>query len=62
MQNVNEVLSLVSPTARPKNRRRSAAYAAYDVVVNHAIDAKNETKWDQIGTRIMHLKRALMRP
>src|SRR5712672_1179126 len=34
---VNEVLSLVSPSARPKNRRRSAAYAAYDFVVSYAI-------------------------
>src|SRR5882762_7545498 len=37
---VKVVLSLVSPSARPKNRRRSAAYAAYDFVVSYAIDPK----------------------
>jgi hypothetical protein len=31
---VNEVLSLAPPSAPPKNRRRSAAYAAYDFVVS----------------------------
>jgi len=35
---VNEVLSLVSPSARPKNRGRSAACAAYDFVESYAID------------------------
>ena len=35
---VNEVLSLVSPSARPKNRGRSATCAAYDFVESYAID------------------------
>jgi hypothetical protein len=46
---VNEVLSLVSPSARPKNRRRSAAYAAYDFVESYAIDRKMEPSGTRLG-------------
>jgi len=37
LSRVKGTLSLVSPSARPKNRRRTAAYAAYDFVVRYAI-------------------------
>ena len=37
LSRVKGTLSLVSPPARPKNRIRTAAYAAYDFVVSYAI-------------------------
>jgi hypothetical protein len=43
---VNELLFLAPPSAPPKNRRRSAAYAAYDFVESYAIDPENEAYWD----------------
>ena len=54
-------LSLVSPSARPKNRRKTAAYGAYDFVESYAIDPKKDAKWDQIGTRMALAKRTFWR-
>jgi hypothetical protein len=49
---VKGTLSLVSPSARPKNRRKSAAYAAYDFVGSNVIDPKMKlARWDQISPK-----------
>ena len=49
LSRVKGTLSLVSPSARPKNRRRTAAYAAYDFVVSYAICPVINGEWDRIG-------------
>ena len=41
--------SLVSPTARPKNRRRSAAYLAYDFVASYARHSKKASSGTRLG-------------
>src|SRR6266478_2096605 len=49
LSRVKGTLSLVSPSARPKNRRRTAAYAAYDFVVSYAIDPKVTPSGTRLG-------------
>ena len=36
LSRVKGMLSLVSPSAQPKNRKKTAAYADYDFVVSYA--------------------------
>ena len=58
LSRVKGTLSLVSPSARPKNRRKTAAYAAYDFVVSYAIDPKIlqvGPDWDQKKLRRSYL-------
>src|SRR3954452_12528586 len=49
LSRVKGTLSLVSPSARPKNRRKTAAYAAYDFVVSYAIDPKIKPSGTSLG-------------
>jgi hypothetical protein len=58
---VNEVLSLVSPSARPKNRRKPATYAAFDFVESYAIDLKTNVSGTRLG-RTFRLKDSLGEP
>ena len=56
---VNEVLSLAPPSAPPKNRRRSAAYTAYDFVESYAIGPKMTPSGTRLGP-LFHRKTALL--
>src|SRR5882724_8359929 len=49
LSRVKGTLSLVSPSARPKNRRRSAAYAAYDFVVRNAMRPVISVRGTRLG-------------